>query len=141
FRQHADALAHRLDAGSVLSEARRLLVGAAFTSEYALEGAALCNPSVVEHPDQTGVAAGDLRFVMSIRGIGEGHRSSIGFRTGVVDADGEVTVDLPSPFATRGATEPAPFDAAVFRGELHRLGRTGENADYVLDALGDNFSA
>ena len=141
FGQHARALAHRLDAGSVLSEARHLLIGAAFTSEYALEGAALCNPSVVEHPDQTGIAPGELRFVMSVRAIGEGHRSSIEFRTGTVNADGEVVVDHPSAFASRGTTEAAAFDAAVFRGELHRLGQTGENADYVLDALGEHFSA
>ena len=64
-----------------------LLLGAAFTSEYAIEGAALCNPSIVAHPDQSGTAAGSVRFVMSVRGIGEGHRSSIGFRTGVVDAE------------------------------------------------------
>ena len=46
--------------------------------------------------------AGSLRFVMSVRGIGEGHRSSIGFRTGVVDAAGGVTIDDPAPFATVG---------------------------------------
>ena len=78
-----------------------LLLGATFTSEYAIEAAALCNPSIVAHPDQAGTAAGSLRFVMSVRGIGEGHRSSIGFRTGVVDAAGGVTIDAPAPFATR----------------------------------------
>ena len=88
-----------------LSEARMLLLGATFTSEYAIEGAALCNPSIVAHPDQTGTAAGSLRFVMSVRGIGEGHRSSIGFRTGVVDAAGRVTIDDPAPFATVGAVD------------------------------------
>ena len=88
-----------------------LLLGAAFTSEYAIEGAALCNPSMVAHPDQTGTAAGSLRFVMSVRGIGEGHRSSIGFRTGVVDAAGGVTIDDPAPFASRRAVVPTLLDA------------------------------
>ena len=88
FRRHAGELADRLDPDIELSEARMLLLGATFTSEYAIEAAALCNPSIVAHPDQAGMAAGSLRFVMSVRGIGEGHRSSIGFRTGVVDADG-----------------------------------------------------
>ena len=76
-----------------LSESRKLLLGATFTNEYAIEGAALCNPSIVAHPDQTDMPAGSLRFVMSVRGIGEGHRSSIGFRTGVVDAAGHAHID------------------------------------------------
>ncbi len=78
-----------------------LLLGATFTNEYAIEGAALCNPSMVAHPDQTGIAAGSLRFVMSVRGIGEGHRSSIGFRTGVIDPAGHVTVDATDPVRHR----------------------------------------
>src|SRR5271168_4112216 len=118
FRRHARELADRLDPGREPSEARTLLLGATFTSEYAIEGAALCNPSIVAHPDQAGIVAGSLRFVMSVRGIGEGHLSSIGFRTGMVDSAGCVTIDEPSPFATVGAAEPAVLDAAVFRSEL-----------------------
>ena len=117
-----------------------LLLGATFTSEYAIEAAALCNPSIVAHPDQAGVAAGSLRFVMSVRGIGEGHRSSLGFRTGVVDAEGGVTVDAPDRFATVGSVGSTLLDAAVFRTELARLRNGGEAADYVLDALGDSFT-
>jgi len=92
FRGHARELADRLDPAMGISEARMLLLGAVFTSEYAIEGAALCNPSMVPHPHQTAIAAGSLRFVMSVRGIGEGHRSSIGFRTGAVDGAGERAV-------------------------------------------------
>ena len=99
--------------------------------------AALCNPSIVAHPDQAETAAGSLRFVMSVRGIGEGHRSSIGFRTGVVDAEGGVTVDAPARYATVGSVGTTLLDAAVFRTELARLRDGGEAADYVLDALGD----
>ena len=72
---------------------RRRLIGAYFTHEYSIEAAALGNPSVVVAPDQSGVAAGAVRFVMSLRAIGEGHVSSIEFRTGVVDADGTVELD------------------------------------------------
>jgi predicted GH43/DUF377 family glycosyl hydrolase len=140
FRRHASELADRLDPGSELSESRKLLLGATFTSEYAIEGAALCNPSIVAHPDQAGTVAGSLRFVMSVRGIGEGHRSSIGFRTGVVDATGRATIDDPAPFATTGTPEPALLDAAVFRSELGRLDEAGEAADYVLDRLGHSFT-
>jgi predicted GH43/DUF377 family glycosyl hydrolase len=140
FRRHAREFADRLDPGRELSEARKLLLGATFTSEYAIEGAALCNPSIVAHPDQAGTVAGSLRFVMSVRGIGEGHRSSIGFRTGVIDAAGGITIDDPAPFATVGAAEPALLDAAVFRSELTRVDDAGEAADYVLDRLGERFT-
>ena len=77
---------------------------------------------------------------MSVRGIGEGHRSSIGFRTGVVDAEGGVTVDAPARFATVGTVGSTLLDAAVFRSELARLRDAGEAADYVLDALGERFT-
>ncbi len=140
FRRHARELADRLDPGRELSEARKLLLGATFTSEYAIEGAALCNPSIVAHPDQAGTVAGSLRFVMSVRGIGEGHRSSIGFRTGVIDAAGGITIDDPAPFATVAAAEPALLDATVFRSELARVDDAGEAADYVLDGLGERFT-
>lgn len=140
LRRHARELADRLDPDTELSEERMLLVGATFTSEYAIEGAALCNPSIVAHPDQTALPAGSLRFVMSVRGIGEGHHSSIGFRTGVVDAAGHATVDPPGPFVTQGASTSALLDAAVFRSELARRGDAGEAADYVLGGLGDQFT-
>jgi predicted GH43/DUF377 family glycosyl hydrolase len=140
FRRHAREIADRLDPSSELSQTRMMLLGAVFTSEYATEGAALCNPSMVAHPDQTGTAPGSLRFMMSVRGIGEGHISSIGFRTGVVDGAGVVTVDGPSPFAVVGAVVPTLLDAAVMRSELSRLRRDGESADYVLDALGERFT-
>jgi predicted GH43/DUF377 family glycosyl hydrolase len=140
FWRHAHELADRLDPGAELSESRMLLLGATFTSEYAIEGAALCNPSIVAHPNQTGAAEGNLRFVMSVRGIGEGHRSSIGFRTGVLDAAGRTTIDDAAPFATAGAATPTVLGAAVFRSELARLNDTGEAADYILDALGERFT-
>ncbi|WP_024440952.1 glycoside hydrolase family 130 protein [Mycobacterium sp. UM_WGJ] len=140
FGRHARELADRLDPDRELSEVRMLLLGATFTSEYAIEGAALCNPSIVAHPDQSGTVEGGLRFVMSVRGIGEGHRSSIGFRTGIVDAAGRATIDDKSPFATVGAATPTPLDAAIFRSELARLDDAGEASRYVLDALGDRFT-
>ena len=70
-----------------LSDERLLLLGAVFTSEYAVEGAALCNPSVVRHPDQSGLADGELRVAVSLRGIGEGHFSVLQFTSAVVDAE------------------------------------------------------
>jgi predicted GH43/DUF377 family glycosyl hydrolase len=140
FRQHARELADRLDPASHLSDARILLLGATFTSEYAIEGAALCNPSVVAHPDQAGITPGSLRFVMSVRGIGEGHRSSIGFRTGVVDQAGGAHIDEPAPFAATGGTAGGMLEAAVFRDELGRVDNTGEATNYVFDGLGERLT-
>lgn len=80
---------------------RQLLLGAYFTKEYSIQAAALFNPSIVPHPDQEGLAAGERRFVMSLRATGEGHISSIVFRTGVVDGNGLIRLDEQSGFHTR----------------------------------------
>jgi len=80
-------------------KAQRLLIGAYFSEEYSFESAALFNPSVVAHPDQSESASDDVSFVLSLRGVGEGHLSSLTFRTGVWRADGSVEVDDASPHA------------------------------------------
>lgn len=72
------------------------LIGAYFCEEYSFEAAALFNPSIVAHPDQSGVAPGALRFVLSLRGVGEGHVSAITFRTGVFEGNGTVAMDAAS---------------------------------------------
>ena len=78
-----------------ISGKQSLLTGAYFSEEYAFEAAALLNPSIVPHPDQTGKAQGDVRFVLSLRGVGEGHVSSITFRTGMCHANGSIVLDTP----------------------------------------------
>ena len=85
-------VAGHIDNPDELSEERRRLIGAYFTHEYSIEAAALTNPSIVPAPDQSGLQPGDLRFIMSLRAIGEGHISSIEFRLGVIDAHGEITM-------------------------------------------------
>lgn len=75
------------------------LIGAYFTEEYSFEAAALFNPSIVPHPDQDGVPAASVRFVMSLRGVGEGHVSSIIFRTGLFTPTGEMRLDPPGRHA------------------------------------------
>jgi predicted GH43/DUF377 family glycosyl hydrolase len=72
---------------------QRRLVGAYFLHEYSFEAAALFNPSIVPHPDQGGMAAGTQRFILSLRAVGEGHVSSLTFRSGTIAADGSVLVD------------------------------------------------
>lgn len=87
------------------------LIGAFFSEEYSFEAAALFNPSVVAHPDQSGVLAGSIRFVMSLRAVGEGHISSITFRTGICSADGSVTIDPASTQAISPRIETIPGGA------------------------------
>ena len=140
FGRHSAEIADRLAPDTEISDERMMLLGAVFTSEYAIEAAALCNPSIVPHPDQAGVAAGSVRFVLSVRGIGEGHRSSIGFRTGLVDSAGVISVDECAPFATVGTTVAVLLDANVFRVELAQFEGGEEAAAYVLDGLGDRFT-
>ena len=138
FQRHFELMAHRL-AGDSPSAERQLLIGAYFTSEYAPEGAALTNPSMVEHPDQTGLAPGEKRFVMGVRSVGEGHISSIEFRTGVAGPHGAICVDDPGPYLDMGQPLPTRYGQASFRTLVVERGIDDETASYVLDALGDPF--
>ena len=141
FRHHADRVGNRLHPPGVkLSEERWLLLGATFTQEYAVEAAALCNPSAVALPDQSDTAAGSLRFVMSVRQIGEGHRSSIGFRTGLIDHRGDVTIDDTGRFTTAGTIGPSSLDANAFRGPAQPLTDDMEATSWVLNGLGEHFT-
>lgn len=137
FSDHAAMVMPRIATSVQLSTARRLLLGATFTHEYAIEGAALCNPCAVLHPMQPGST--DARFVVSVRGVGEGHRSSIGFRTGTVSASGTVTIDAPGPHLHTGRASPGRHDRSVFHARLAELGDDHENAAYVLDQLPATF--
>ena len=135
---HAALVAHRMPLGVPVSSARRALLGAYFTQEYAVEAAALCNPSLVAHPDQHGVAPGALRVAMSVRGIGEGHLSSIGWRTGVVDADG-MRLD-PTMAVTSLATRlPDRYARASFARQLTALGLDAGFADDLVAGLPEPF--
>lgn len=91
---------------------RAQLIGAFFCEEYSFEAAALFNPSIVVHPDQTGVAAGGLRFILSLRGVGEGHLSSITFRVGLFTATGDVVMEPASAEAISPRVEMMPGGAA-----------------------------
>ena len=139
FERHFALVAPRLAAGEATPEPRRLLIGAYFTAEYATEGAALTNPSMVDHPDQGGLAPGQRRFVMSGRAVGEGHISCIAFRTGVVDAGGNIEVDDPGPFLDVGESVPTSYRQGPFWAQLEQLGSANETAAYVFDRLPDPF--
>ena len=124
-----------------VSETRKLLIGAYFTQEYSLESAALFNPSIVWHPDQSGVPEGGRRFILSLRATGEGHVSSITFRTGIVDRNNKITVDDPTPFAAAAEVLPdAQYEKELFRRKLYELGLVNDFTDHVLSLLEEGFS-
>jgi predicted GH43/DUF377 family glycosyl hydrolase len=123
-----------------LSHDRRLLIGAYFMAEYSLESAALFNPSIVRHPDQTGMAKGDVRFILSLRATGEGHISSITFRTGVIYSDHRIEVFPPMGCVSEPRQIPNPFyEKPLFERKLIELGHTHPFVKNVLARLGFSF--
>ncbi|MGY8631351.1 glycoside hydrolase family 130 protein [Bradyrhizobium sp. 14AA] len=93
FEARADEMEDAFTTHGVFSNIQRQLIGAYFLNEYSFEASALFNPSIVPHPDQSGAPKDGLRFILSLRAIGEGHVSSLTFRTGTFAADGSVTID------------------------------------------------
>ena len=100
FERRADEMEEALLAHCRFSEVQRQLLGAYFLHEYSFEASALFNPSIVPHPDQSGIPNGSLRFILSLRAVGEGHVSSLTFRAGAIAADGGITVDPTARLAT-----------------------------------------
>jgi predicted GH43/DUF377 family glycosyl hydrolase len=141
FRERYEQLRPLLDLPSEPGDPAKLLLGAAFTSEYSLEATALFNPSIVPHPDQSGLEDGELRFVLSLRATGEGHISSIVFRSGVVDRNGDIRIDKPTRFVSEGRLSPAcPFHKDLFDRKLQELGLGDDFARRVLDRLPERFT-
>ncbi len=123
------------------SETKRLLLGAYFTQEYSIQSAALFNPSIVPHPDQSDAPPGGLRFVMSLRAVGEGHMSSTVFKTGTVHSDLQVKIDPRSTYSTRTRSVPnKEYVKPLFSRRLCEMGVDMVTANIVLDRLGERFS-
>jgi predicted GH43/DUF377 family glycosyl hydrolase len=93
FESRATEMEEILSPHPVLNKTQRCLVGAYFLHEYSFESSALFNPSMVRHPDQSGVSPGCVRIVLSLRAVGEGHISSLTFRSGEVSAEGTISID------------------------------------------------
>ena len=123
-----------------LSEIRKLLIGAYFTMEYSIESAALFNPSIVPHPDQSNIPLGDLRFIMSLRATGEGHISSIVFRSGIIEKGDALVFAGVSEFIETPAIEHDLFyDRHLFHLKLVELNAWNETSIRVLDQLPERF--
>ena len=116
FEVRADEMEQALATHCSFSEVQRQLIGAYFLNEYSFEASALFNPSIVPHPDQSGIAAGSLRFILSLRAVGEGHVSSLTFRAGSIAADGSIAVDPTARLASNpriGYSIPGPLGDEV----------------------------
>src|SRR5207249_6924911 len=141
LRRRFDKVRHFLRTDQKLSEERQLLIAAYFTHEYSFEAAALFNPSVVPHPDQSDLPPGSLRFILSLRATGEGHISSITFRTGFLGADGEITINTPTRYCLEPAQAPnASYEKRLFVRKVQELGLAGDLSRQALDGLGESFT-
>lgn len=124
-----------------LSRERRLLIGAYFTMEYSIEAAALFNPSIVAHPEQRGAPRGGLRFVMSLRAVGEGHISTTVFETGTISALGIFRLDLlTGKTASPRLVPDARYRKDLLRRKLCEMGIACEMADLIFARLPERFT-
>ncbi|GAU85441.1 hypothetical protein BIWAKO_05388 [Bosea sp. BIWAKO-01] len=125
FEQRADEMEDAFATHCDFTRIQRQLVGAYFLHEYSFEAAALFNPSIVSHPDQSGAPPGGRRFILSVRAVGEGHISSLTFRSGSIASDGSVSVDPTSRLAS----------IATLRNRMARL--DGDDVEVVFSPDGD----
>jgi predicted GH43/DUF377 family glycosyl hydrolase len=125
-----------------LSHNRQLLIGSYLTAEYSIESAALFNPSIIPHHNQRNLPAGAVRFIMSLRATGEGHVSSIVFRTGVITSDHQIQIDPCGRLARPISVVPdKQYDKPLFRRKLKDIGVDDAATELVLNRLGDSFTS
>jgi predicted GH43/DUF377 family glycosyl hydrolase len=117
------------------------LIGAFFTGEYAIESAALFNPSIVPHPDQANLGAAELRFILTLRAVGEGHISSIEFRSGVIRSNHSIEMDKTAALITAPDIDPDPaFPKRIFVHKLQEKGLENNWSRSVMNRLGVTFT-
>ena len=141
LQRNFDRIAEHAPERLSLSPEKQLLLGSYFTAEYSVEAAALFNPSIVPHPDQKGVAKGSQRFVMSFRATGEGHVSSIEFRSGLVDDNHDIYFDPISQYVATPEMHTDPvYHRLHFRRKLEEMRASDRVTDKLLKGLGETFS-
>jgi predicted GH43/DUF377 family glycosyl hydrolase len=141
LRSHAHAVGSRVDGATTLSDERALLFGATFTAEYAVEAAALCNPSAVLHADQSGLGIGEIRVAVALRAIGEGHVSSIEFAEAIIGPGRSWRfLDRAAPLATAAVTA-GVWDRGHLRSALEHEGRLNELSSSVLGGLPEQLTS
>lgn len=137
FRQ----VSHLMPTDAPYPEIRRLLIGSYFTQEYSVEAAALFNPSAVICPDQRSVPEGGLRFVLSLRAVGEGHISSISFRCGLLTPDFDVELGDPARWVVEPERDTdASFQLAWFTRKAREIGMNADFLERVTSQLPEEFN-
>jgi len=141
FEHHLNEVKEYIPRNVSLSETRRILIGAYFTMEYSIESAALFNPSIIPHPDQSSLDKSSLRFIMSLRATGEGHVSSIVFRSGVLDRSNTFLFDSVSDYVeTPDVHLYSVYDRHLFQLKLNEMNACNEVTAHIINQLPKDFT-
>ncbi|PRY87088.1 glycoside hydrolase family 130 protein [Mongoliibacter ruber] len=141
FLENYRKVALYIPGDKTISNTQKLLIGAFFTMEYSIESAALFNPSIVPHPNQDGLPEGCLRFVMSLRATGEGHISSIVFRSGVIREDRTILINPVSEFVdTPIIRHDQSYDNHLFQLKLKSMNAWSETCKTIFQKLPESFT-
>ncbi len=141
FEEQYEAVVAHTGKPSSISPERRLLIGAYFTMEYSIQSAALFNPSIVQHPNQSGIPEGSVRVLMSLRATGEGHVSSVVFYSGVIGADHTIRFDPPrQPFRRSRLSPDKQYKKWLFQRKLCDIGLNARAVEVVMERLPDHFA-
>ena len=138
FGKHFAKVSKFIPKGSFISEKRQFILGAHFTKEYSIQAAALFNPSIVSHPNQAGLTQDELRCIISLRSVGEGHISSIEFREGIIDKKGNIQLVKLTQFASVAEKDlTKTYDTSTYR---QRTKVAASFDQKIFDTLPDQFT-
>jgi predicted GH43/DUF377 family glycosyl hydrolase len=138
---HYDKVSEYIPPNTLVSNTKKLLIGAYFTMEYSIESAALFNPSIVMHPNQKGIQEGELRFIMSLRATGEGHISSIVFRSGIIQNNGSLLFEHVPEYAETPQILQDPFyESHLFCLKLKDINIWDETSSRIFELIPDSFT-
>ena len=142
LQKHFQAVAHLVPEEVVLSDNRKLLLGAYFTSEYSIQAAGVLNPSITLHPNQADLREGQTKYFMTFRCVGEGHISSLEFRSCIIDDHYQI---LTKPISCHVETPEllpngAAFDKGLFEAKLRSRGLQGKSLTLLLQKLPELFT-
>ncbi|MBN4076660.1 glycoside hydrolase family 130 protein [Mariprofundus ferrooxydans] len=141
FNRHFDEVKQYLPTNTQLSDERCTLIGAYFTHEYSIQASAFFNPSIVDHPNQQDVATGEKRVILSFRSTGEGHISSIEFRSGIIDQNNELRFDKVSHYVeTPEVIKNPTYDNNTFSLKLEDMGGLNDISKRIMQRVPDHFS-
>lgn len=139
--KHYNRIKKYIPLGSKINDMKRALLGAYFSLEYSVQSAAFFNPSIVKHPDQSKIPEGSMRFILSFRAVGEGHISSIEFRSGVVGEKGNFKFDEVSPFVERAVAVNNPiYKKDILFCKLEEMHKDCSSLSNIKEKLSDEFS-